>query len=113
MEQPVEGTHDTAVQGSGDSAPPGSDLTVLCITGWCRNGSTIMGNVLNEVPGFFHVGELHFLWKNAAGLGANNLCGCGRRLTHCPIWSRILPVGRPSGLSAEAHAAMVIARQRA
>ena len=36
------------------------------------------GNVLNEVPGFFHVGELHFLWKNAAGRGANNRCGCGR-----------------------------------
>ena len=23
-------------------------LKVVCITGWCRNGSTIMGNVLNE-----------------------------------------------------------------
>jgi hypothetical protein len=87
-------------------------LKVVCITGWCRNGSTIMGNVLNEVPGFFHVGELHFLWKNAAGLGANNLCGCGRQLTHCPIWSRILPIGRPSGLSAQAHADLVIARQQ-
>ena len=42
-------------------------LEVLCITGWCRNGSTILGNILNEAPGFFHVGELHFLWKNAAG----------------------------------------------
>ena len=45
-------------------------LTVLCVTGWCRNGSTIIGNVLNEVPGFFHVGELHFLWKNATGRGS-------------------------------------------
>ncbi|MFF3855510.1 sulfotransferase [Micromonospora sp. NPDC002575] len=89
-----------------------SDLTVLCVTGWCRNGSTIIGNVLNEVPGFFHVGELHFLWKNSTGRGVNGLCGCGRELTACDLWSRVLPVGRPAGLSADAHAAQVIARQR-
>lgn len=88
-------------------------LTILCVTGWCRNGSTIIGNVLNEVPGFFHVGELHFLWKNAAGRGSNNQCGCGRPLDECPTWSRILPVGRPAGVSAADHAATVIARQRA
>ncbi|MFC8846819.1 MULTISPECIES: sulfotransferase [unclassified Micromonospora] len=89
-----------------------SDLTVLCVTGWCRNGSTIIGNVLNEVPGFFHVGELHFLWKNSTGRGVNGLCGCGRELTDCEIWSRVLPVGRPAGMSADAHAAQVIHRQR-
>lgn len=88
-------------------------LKILCITGWCRNGSTIIGNVLNEVPGFFHVGELHFLWKNAAGSGSNCQCGCGRPLQECPTWSQILPVGRPAGVSAQAHAATVIARQRA
>jgi hypothetical protein len=88
-------------------------VKILCITGWCRNGSTIIGNVLNEVPGFFHVGELHFLWKNAAGLGANNLCGCGKPLTECAIWSQILPLGRPAGLSAEEYAGIVVARQRA
>jgi hypothetical protein len=87
-------------------------LTILCITGWCRNGSTIIGNVLGEVPGFFHVGELHFLWKNSVGRGANSSCGCGRHLTECPIWSQILPVGRPTGMSPEAHADEVIRRQR-
>ncbi len=88
-------------------------LTILCITGWCRNGSTIIGNVLNEVPGFFHVGELHFLWKNSAGRGVNNLCGCGRALTECPIWAPILDEGRPGDLTAEAFADEVIRRQRA
>src|SRR5829696_996762 len=87
-------------------------LTILCITGWCRNGSTIIGNILNEVPGVFHVGEMHFLWKNSVGLGANSSCGCGRHLTACPVWSEILPVGRPTGMSPEAHADEVIRRQR-
>jgi hypothetical protein len=90
-----------------------SPVKILCITGWCRNGSTIIGNILNEIPGFFHVGELHFLWKNAAGKGANNLCGCGEVLTRCPVWSTILPLGRPAGVAPDAHADAVIRRQRA
>ncbi len=88
-------------------------LTILCVNGWCRNGSTIIGNILGEVPGFFHVGELHFLWMNAAGAGSNNRCGCGAELTGCPIWSRILPIGRPAGVSADAYATMVAGRQQA
>jgi len=88
-------------------------LKSLCITGWCRNGSTIIGNILNEIPGVFHVGELHFLWKNAAGKGANSLCGCGKVLTQCPVWSKILPLGMPTGVTAQAYADAVIGRQRA
>jgi hypothetical protein len=88
-------------------------LKVLSITGWCRNGSTILGNVLGEVPGVFHVGEIHFLWKNAAGKGANSHCGCGSELARCPMWSRILPVGRPPGTTADDWAETVVRRQRA
>ncbi|SBT40402.1 sulfotransferase [Micromonospora auratinigra] len=87
-------------------------LTVLSVTGWCRNGSTIIGNVLGEVPGVVHVGELHFLWRNATGRGVNDRCGCGERLTDCPLWSTVLPIGRPDGTTPDAHAAAVIARQR-
>jgi Sulfotransferase family len=82
---------------------------VLCITGWCRNGSTIIGNILNEIPGFIHVGELHFLWKNATGNGANSKCGCGAVLTECPFWSariKELMIG-----SLDAYAAEVTRRQ--
>jgi hypothetical protein len=88
-------------------------LTVLYVTGWCRSGSTIIGNVLGEVPGVFHVGELHFLWTNAAGRGSNNRCGCGVELHQCPVWSQILPIGRPAGMSADQYAAIVAGRQRA
>jgi hypothetical protein len=86
-------------------------VVVLCITGWCRNGSTIIGNILNEIPGLLHVGELHFLWKNAIGQGANSKCGCGAALTDCPFWSaRIRELA--SG-SLDTYAAQVVARQRA
>ncbi|MFD6157051.1 sulfotransferase [Nocardia sp. NPDC060256] len=94
------------------NTPSGSaPLKVLCITGWCRNGSTIIGNILNEIPGLFHVGELHFLWKNAAGRGVNEDCGCGRKLVDCPVWSTILPVGQPAGTTLVEHADTVIGRQ--
>jgi hypothetical protein len=92
-----------------DAAP----LKILCITGWCRNGSTIIGNILGEIPGVFHVGELHFLWKNAAGRGANSSCGCGQELTSCPVWSHILPVGQPDGMPAAQWADTVMRRQQA
>lgn len=89
-----------------------SPIKILCVTGWCRNGSTIIGNILGEIPGFCHVGELHFLWRNAAGQGANTSCGCGQELIRCPIWSAILPLGRPAGLPAAAWADTVVRRQR-
>jgi hypothetical protein len=88
-------------------------LKVLCITGWCRNGSTIIGNILGEVPGCFHVGELHFLWRNSVGKGANNRCGCGSPLTECQVWAPILASGRPAGMSAEEFADLVTSRQQA
>ena len=90
---------------------PDPPLTVLCITGWFRNGSTIIGNILNEVPGFFHAGELRALWKNAAGKGANNLCGCGQPLTACAVWSEILASLPPPGTSLQEYADKVNHRQ--
>jgi hypothetical protein len=88
-------------------------IQVLAIHGWCRNGSTILGNLLDEVDGFFHAGELHYLWKNAYGHGSNTRCGCGADLVRCPIWSAVLAAERPAGASPERHAAEVCRRQAA
>jgi len=64
---------------------------VLYITGWMRSGSTLLGNVLNELPGVLHVGELHYLWRNGVlKEGTNTQCGCGRDLTECDLWSSVL-----------------------
>jgi hypothetical protein len=89
-------------------------LTVLYITGWCRSGSTVLGNVLAEATGIVHVGELRFLWKNGVlGTGSNGRCGCGLGHVECPFWSRVLEAARPAGRSLADHAADVVAWQDA
>ena len=88
-------------------------MKILSITGWCRNGSTIIGNILNEIPGFFHVGEIHFLWKNSVSQGSNNLCGCRKPLIECDTWSEVLDTVRPNGISAEEFYTTVRRRQLA
>lgn len=68
-----------------------ADPRVLYVTGWTRSGSTLLGNVLGELPGVLHVGELHYLWRNGvARHGTNSLCGCGAQLDRCDVWSQVL-----------------------
>jgi hypothetical protein len=87
-------------------------LTVVHITGWCRSGSTILGNVLAEVPGVVHVGELRFLWLNGVlGKGSNARCGCGLPLTECGLWAKVLDTVRPSDRTLAQHAREVVGWQ--
>jgi hypothetical protein len=89
-----------------------ADLTVLYVSGWCRSGSTVLGNVLAEVPGFFHAGELRYLWLNGVlGAGSNRRCGCGDPLAACPVWSKVLAAVTPADRTPEEHAAEVVAWQ--
>ncbi|WP_406478558.1 sulfotransferase [Streptomyces sp. NBC_01615] len=89
----------------------GPPARVLYITGWMRSGSTLLGNVLNELPGVRHIGELHFLWKNGVlGAGTNSTCGCGQPLAGCPLWSEAL-AALPAR-STEATARRMLALQR-
>ncbi|MEJ3655441.1 sulfotransferase [Actinomycetes bacterium KLBMP 9759] len=82
---------------------------VLYITGWMRSGSTLLGNVLNELPGVLHVGELHYLWRNGVlKEGTNSSCGCGADLTACPLWSAVL---RADDTAEPAAAARMVAQQ--
>lgn len=64
------------------------EIKVLYIIGWGRSGSTIMGNLLGEVDGFFHGGELTYLWER--GLVEGRLCGCGQVIPNCELWSDVL-----------------------
>jgi hypothetical protein len=89
-------------------------VTVLYITGWCRSGSTVLGNILAEVPGVFHTGELRFLWCNGVlGTGSNRRCGCGANLLDCPLWSAVLEAGRPASRALAEHATDVVRWQAA
>lgn len=64
---------------------------VLYITGWCRSGTTLIGNLLAELDGVEHVGELRYLWTNGVlGTGTNRLCGCGDKIEDCGLWSAVL-----------------------
>lgn len=78
--------------------------------GW--SGSTLLGNVLGQLDGFFHVGELRRLWGEALPAGA--LCGCGRPIAECEVWSAVLAhpsvVGTDARRVAAAHDAAVRVR---
>lgn len=60
-------------------------MKVLYIAGWDRSGSTILGQVLGQLRGFFCVGEVVDLWDR----GPKALCGCGCFLKDCATWRKI------------------------
>lgn len=63
-------------------------MKVLYVLGRGRSGSTIFGNVLGELDGFFCGGEIRFLWDPV--VVRNSVCGCGRIISACPVWSAVL-----------------------
>lgn len=65
-------------------------LKVLYLAGSGRSGSTILDNVLGEVPGFLSVGELRFVWDR--NIRSDRMCGCGTPFSACPVWQQILRV---------------------
>lgn len=67
---------------------PDSLVKVVTIVGSGRSGSTILGNVLGEIDGYFHAGELRTLWGQALMRG--RLCGCRERVSDCPFWTKVL-----------------------
>jgi hypothetical protein len=62
-------------------------VRVLYVMGTSRSGTTLLGEVLGQVPGFAFGGEFRWLWDQAASAGA---CGCGSALPQCPVWPRVL-----------------------
>ncbi|NOZ78848.1 MAG: sulfotransferase, partial [Acidobacteria bacterium] len=65
-----------------------TQVHVLYIAGWGRSGTTILGNILGQIPGFTAVGELRYFWER--NLTDNYLCGCGSIIDHCPFWSSVI-----------------------
>jgi hypothetical protein len=65
-----------------------SPVVVVYVGGTGRSGSTILANLLGEVPGYVSVGEVRFLWQR--GMLEDRLCGCGVSFAECPFWSEVL-----------------------
>jgi hypothetical protein len=53
-----------------------------------HSGSTILGSVIGELPGFFHAGELRLIWRT--GLLGETRCGCGAPVAECEVWSPVV-----------------------
>lgn len=64
--------------------------TVLYVSGFARSGSTLLGNLLGQVEGLSHVGELGRLWLELTRTDRRTHCGCGLELYECPFWSGIV-----------------------
>jgi hypothetical protein len=60
---------------------------ILYISGFGRSGSTILGNILGGIEGFFHAGELYYVWER--NLVENRLCGCGAPFRECEVWAPV------------------------
>jgi hypothetical protein len=67
--------------------PTEPPLQVLFITAFGRSGTTLLDNVLGQLPGFFSLGETQFVWDRA--LRDNRLCGCGKPFRDCEIWGPV------------------------
>ncbi len=80
---------------------PEDKVKVLYIAGFGRSGSTILGNVLGEIEGFFHGGEFNFIWER--NLIENRLCGCGAPFDECEVWGSVLEraFGEVGGVDAQ------------
>ncbi len=61
---------------------------IIYIAGAGRSGSTLLSNILGQIPGAVSVGELYYIWER--GLKENILCGCGAPFRECPFWADVL-----------------------
>ncbi|WP_224274700.1 sulfotransferase [Nocardioides lacusdianchii] len=61
--------------------------TVVYLGGFGRSGSTLVERVLGSAPGWVNVGELVDLARTVAP--HDELCGCGRAFSACPVWTEI------------------------
>lgn len=65
----------------------GEPLKVLYLAGWFRSGSTILGQLLGSLDGFFFGGELRYFWRDV--LADRDRCGCGATYARCDLWRAV------------------------
>jgi hypothetical protein len=82
---------ETDAQPAAGREPARQELKVLYVVGYGRSGSTILGNILGELDGVVHVGELRSFW--GLGLLGRRVCGCGLPIRECELWARVVKAG--------------------
>ncbi len=60
---------------------------VLFIGGIGRSGSTLLNQLLGQVPGYWAIGELDHLWSHS--LRQDVECGCNKPFRDCEFWSQV------------------------
>ncbi len=78
----------TSVDSPFEASRAAAPVHVLYIAGAGRSGSTLLSNILGQLPDTVSVGELYYLWER--GLEDNSLCGCGTPVRECEFWGRVL-----------------------
>lgn len=72
---------------NGDGRTTDAATTVVYLGGFGRSGSTLVERVLGSAPGWVNVGELVDLARTVAP--HDELCGCGRAFSTCPVWIEV------------------------
>lgn len=62
-------------------------VAILYVAGIPRTGSTILGELLDRVPGVVYVGELGLFWRRYS---RRERCSCGMAIPDCDFWSRVV-----------------------
>jgi hypothetical protein len=62
-------------------------MRVVYVGGVSRSGSTVLGVMLGQVPGFVWPGEVRWIWRRWGA--ADQLCGCGEPFRACPFWNAV------------------------
>ena len=62
-------------------------VPVLYVGGYTRSGTTLVGLMLDKLPGVTSAGELRYVWRQ--GPLNNRLCSCGTPFRECPFWSEV------------------------
>ena len=90
-----------------ETSPADNAIKLLYITGPGRTASTLLGNILNEVPGLFYVGELMDIWRIIHN-GWAARCGCGEYVLECPVWVPVLEAQVPAGYTLQSFSTLVM-----
>ncbi len=83
-------------------------VRVAFLGGFGRSGSTLLQQLLGELPQVCAIGETVHLWERS--LRNNELCGCGTPFHDCPFWRKVGEVAYGGWANIDADAVLALKR---